>query len=100
MKRIVFLLLATFIFTVITSCANKPSEPSKAAAVIPPTNAKEEDKQWTMANKDYSATRYSSLNSITTENVKNLKVAWTFSTRVLPGPKHAPLPLGTTMYLH
>jgi len=61
---------------------------------------KEEDKQWTMQNKNYASTRYSSLNSITTDNVKNLKVAWSFSTGVLRGHEGGPLVVGSTMYVH
>jgi PQQ-dependent dehydrogenase (methanol/ethanol family) len=61
---------------------------------------KDEDKQWTMQNKNYASTRYSTLNSITTDNVKNLKVAWTFSTGVLRGHEGGPLVIGSTMYVH
>jgi len=39
-----------------------------------------DDKQWAMPSKDYSATRFSTLNQITRDNVKNLRPAWTFST--------------------
>ncbi|MEP7309767.1 MAG: methanol/ethanol family PQQ-dependent dehydrogenase [Acidobacteriota bacterium] len=61
---------------------------------------KDEDKQWTMQNKNYASTRYSTLNSITADNVKNLKVAWTFSTGVLRGHEGGPLVVGSTMYVH
>ena len=47
-----------------------------------------------------SATRYSGLSEINTENVKNLKVAWTFSTGVLRGHEGEPLVVGNTMYVH
>ena len=50
-------------------------------------SAPDADKQWTMPNKNQSATRYSALNEINTENVKNLKVAWSFSTGVCAGTK-------------
>jgi len=101
MKKTLFLLAATFMLPVITtSCANNSSEPSKAAAVIPPNAVNEEDKQWTMANKNNAATRYSTLNSINTDNVKNLRVSWTFSTGVLRGHEGGPLVIGNTMYVH
>ena len=58
------------------------------------------DKEWTMPNKNTSATRYSGLSEINTENVKNLKVAWTFSTGVLRGHEGEPLVVGSTMYVH
>src|SRR5205085_10216833 len=61
---------------------------------------KPEDNQWSMPNKDYASTRYSSLNSINTDNIKTLKVAWTFSTGVLRGHEGGPLVVGSTMYVH
>ena len=42
--------------------------------------AGEDDGEWRMAAKDYANMRYSSLERINSENVKQLKVAWTFST--------------------
>jgi len=59
-----------------------------------------DDGQWVLPAKNYSATRYSSLSQITPENVKNLKVAWTFSTGTNQGHEGAPLVVGTTMYVH
>ena len=56
--------------------------------------------QWTLPGKNYSANRYSTLNQITTRNVKNLKASWTFSLGVLRGQEGAPLVVGTTMYVH
>ncbi len=55
--------------------------------------------QWVMPGKDYALTRYSELTRITTDNVKDLTVAWTFSTGVLRGHEGAPLVVGTTMFL-
>src|SRR5713101_8570492 len=55
--------------------------------------------QWVLPGKNYSLTRYSELNQITAANVKDLKVAWTFSTGVLRGHEGAPLVVGDTMYL-
>ena len=65
-----------------------------ATATIPA-----EDGQWTMPAKDYASTRYSGLNEITTANVGNLKVAFTFSTGVNKGHEAAPLVVGSTMYI-
>src|SRR5881397_2169024 len=59
-----------------------------------------DDKQWVMPGKDYSATRFSTLNQITKDNVKNLRPAWTFSTGTLRGHEGAPLVVGSTMYVH
>ena len=44
------------------------------------TGSAADDGQWTMPARNYASTRYSGLNQITTENVKQLQVAWTFST--------------------
>jgi glucose dehydrogenase len=52
-----------------------------------------------MAAKDYASTRYSALDQITPSNVKNLKVAFTFSMGVDRGQEAAPLVIGDTMYL-
>ncbi len=56
--------------------------------------------QWVLQTGDYANQRYSKLNQINRDNVKNLKVAWTFSTGVLRGHEGSPLVVGTTMYVH
>jgi alcohol dehydrogenase (cytochrome c) len=56
--------------------------------------------QWVMPTGDYANTRYSELNQITKDNVKNLRPAWTFSTGVLRGHEGAPLVIGDIMYVH
>lgn len=58
-----------------------------------------DDGQWMRAAKTYDATRYSALDQISTKNVKNLKVAWTFSTGTTRGHEAAPLVVGDMMYL-
>src|SRR5262249_61640851 len=59
-----------------------------------------DDGQWVLPSKNYSSTRYSSLNQVTADNVKRLKSAWTFSTGALRGHEGQPLVVGTTMYVH
>ncbi|HJS59950.1 MAG TPA: methanol/ethanol family PQQ-dependent dehydrogenase [Vicinamibacteria bacterium] len=59
-----------------------------------------DDKQWAMAGKNYSSNRYSTLNQITTANVKQLRQVWSFSTGALRGHEGAPLVIGSTMYVH
>ena len=49
---------------------------------------------------DYTNQRYSKLDQINRDNVKDLKVAWTFSTGVLRGHEGSPLVIGDTMWLH
>ncbi len=56
--------------------------------------------QWVSPTGNYANHRYSGLAQINSENVKDLKVAWTFSTGVLRGHEGAPLVVGDTMYLH
>lgn len=55
---------------------------------------------WAMPTGDYANTRYSKLNQINSDNVGNMKVAWTFSTGVLRGHEGGPLIIGDTMFLH
>ena len=83
-----------------TQPANAPGTDgasSATAATTPPSPVVDADKQWTSPNKNPASTRYSSLNEINTGNVKNLKVAWTFSTGVLRGHEGGPLVGKTTM---
>jgi PQQ-dependent dehydrogenase (methanol/ethanol family) len=55
--------------------------------------------QWVMPAKNYASTRYSALDQVTTENAKNLRVAWTFSTGVNRGQEAPPIVVGDTMYV-
>jgi PQQ-dependent dehydrogenase (methanol/ethanol family) len=55
---------------------------------------------WVMPNGNYASTRYSELDQINAGNVKDLKVAWTFSTGVLRGHEGGPLVIGDVMYIH
>ena len=56
--------------------------------------------QWVMPLGNYSSTRYSELSQIDAANVKDLRVAWTFSTGVLRGHEGGPLVIGSMMYVH
>ncbi|UFZ02677.1 methanol/ethanol family PQQ-dependent dehydrogenase [Bradyrhizobium ontarionense] len=58
------------------------------------------DENWIMPGKDYNSDNYSKATQINTENVKNLKPAWTFSTGLLNGHEGAPLVVNGTMYVH
>src|SRR4051794_11065814 len=71
------------------------------AADTPPFRNTEasEDGQWLTPSKDYANTRFSGLKEITPENVKKLKVAWSFSTGISRGHEEAPLVIGDTMYV-
>ncbi|MBD8891032.1 methanol/ethanol family PQQ-dependent dehydrogenase [Labrenzia suaedae] len=56
--------------------------------------------QWVIQTGDYKNQRYSKLDQITKDNVKDLQVAWTFSTGVLRGHEGSPLVIGDVMYVH
>lgn len=56
--------------------------------------------QWANQTGDYANTRYSQLDQITRDNVKDLRVAWTFSTGVLRGHEGGPLVIDDVMYVH
>jgi PQQ-dependent dehydrogenase (methanol/ethanol family) len=56
--------------------------------------------QWVSPTQNYANTRFSTLDQINKSNVKNLQVAWTFSTGVLRGHEGGPLVIGDTMYVH
>ena len=72
---------------------------AQSVPVPPAAAAPTDDGAWSMPAKNYAATRYSSLAEITTENVKNLRVAFTFSTGVVRGHEAAPLVVNQTMYI-
>jgi PQQ-dependent dehydrogenase (methanol/ethanol family) len=55
---------------------------------------------WAQQSGDHALTRYSKLDQINTSNVKDLKVAWTFSTGVLRGHEGSPLVIGSKLYVH
>lgn len=65
----------------------------------PPEASPPDDGQWTMPAKDYANTRYSGLDQINAQNVKALKVAFTFSTGVNRGQEASPLVVDGIMYV-
>ena len=54
---------------------------------------------WPMQEGNYAGWRYSSLTQINRDNVKNLRVAWQFSTGVLRGHEGSSLVIGNHMYI-
>ena len=86
--------------------ASRPTTPAPASGQAPsgpraalPSWVPADDGQWTRPAKDYASSRYSTLNEITSENAKQLRLAFTFSTGVLKGHEAAPLVVGSTMYI-
>jgi lanthanide-dependent methanol dehydrogenase len=71
---------------------------SRAAAepMLPPGAGRGD---WTIPARDYGSTRFSPLDQITADNVKSLRLAWSFSTGVLRGHEAAPIVAGGTMYV-
>ncbi|NGO50349.1 methanol/ethanol family PQQ-dependent dehydrogenase [Allomesorhizobium camelthorni] len=63
-------------------------------------NLSADAKNWAMPTGDYANTRYSKLNQINKDNVKDLQVKWTMSTGVLRGHEGGPLVIGDVMYIH
>ena len=57
-------------------------------------------KNWAAQAGDFANHRYSELAQVNTKNVKDLQVAWTFSTGVLRGHEGSPLVIGDMMYIH
>ena len=55
---------------------------------------------WATWGGDYAGTRYSKLDQINKNNVKNLQPAWTFSTGVLRGHEGGPLVVNDVLYIH
>lgn len=55
---------------------------------------------WVMSAGDYANTRYSQLSEINLDNVKDLKMAWSFSTGVLRGHEGNSLIIDDVMYVH
>jgi PQQ-dependent dehydrogenase (methanol/ethanol family) len=58
----------------------------------------EDPGQWVMPSQNYENTRHSALDQIKTDNVANLKVAWSMSTGATRGHEGQPLVIGDTMY--
>ena len=55
--------------------------------------------EWRMQARDFASTRYSPLDQVNRDNVKRLRVAWTFSDGAPYGHEGAPLVVGSTMYV-
>src|SRR6187397_2929166 len=58
-----------------------------------------EDGNWVMPAKDYASTRFSGLDQINRDSVKQLGVTATFSTGFVRGHEAAPLVVNNTMYI-
>ncbi len=94
--RLALILAALLILQLSASIqAQTAPQPAAPSFATPPPG----DGEWTIPQKNFASTRYSDLSEINTENVKNLQVAFTFSTGVNRGQESAPLVVGGTMYV-
>ena len=76
------------------------ASPSLALANADLEKLMDNPKNWAAQAGDMYNQRYSKLKQINKANVKNMKVAWMFSTGVLRGHEGSPLVIGDMMYLH
>jgi methanol dehydrogenase (cytochrome c) subunit 1 len=58
------------------------------------------DENWVMTGKNYDSNNYSPMKQINKDNVKNLRVAWSFSTGLLHGHEGTPRVVGGVMYVN
>ncbi len=70
-----------------------------ATALLAQIQNQPDDGQWIMPAKNHASTRYSTLDQVNTQNVKNLRLAWSFSTGTTRGHEAAPLVVNNTMYI-
>ncbi len=83
--------------TPLVSASNGEAPPSSPNAALP--RGAPEAGIWPLPGRDPEGTRYSPLTEITPDNVKHLKVAWTFSTGFARGFEGQPLVVNNTMYV-
>ncbi|NOU26170.1 MAG: PQQ-dependent dehydrogenase, methanol/ethanol family [Methylotenera sp.] len=76
------------------------SIPTLAQAAPDLDRAMKNPNNWAYPRGQYNNQGYSELSQINTRNVKDLKLAWTFSTGVNRGHEGAPLVIDGVMYLH
>ena len=86
--------LSVLVFTFISTLA------SMAQAAPDLDKALANKNNWAHARGGYNNQGYSELSQINTRNVKDLKLAWTFSTGVNRGHEGAPLVIDGVMYVH
>src|SRR5690349_20386002 len=104
-RSICLLITTTFFVGVLYTVANSQDSvqwPQKESNYQPRPyqgQLQPDDGQWTRPAEDLASTRYSALDLINTNNVKNLKVAFTFSTGQQRGHEAAPLVVNNTMYI-
>ncbi len=95
MRRLAFAFLAIFALVVgLTTLYSSVRAQQRVS--LADLSANQND--WAMPSGNYADTRHSSLTQITTDNVKDLKVAWEMSTGATRGHEGQPLVIGNTLY--
>jgi lanthanide-dependent methanol dehydrogenase len=99
----------TLLVALLASCigCGKSSQPQPSPSAAPSPLASgsgvnpspDSSGDWVRPAKDYASTRFSELDQITLQSVKQLGVRGTFSTGVLRGHEAAPLVVNNTMYI-
>lgn len=84
--------------TLATLCLMSISSLTSAAPDL--DRAMQNPSNWAHARGQYNNQGYSALSQINTKNVKDLKLAWSFSTGVNRGHEGAPLVIDDVMYVH
>ena len=87
-------LVVTSLAAALLASAALAATPQPPAAAAP-----KDDNQWTMPAKNYAATRFSGLDEINGDSVKNLRVDFTFSLGTMHGVEAAPIVVDNTMYV-
>jgi len=77
------------------AAATTPAAPAPSGTIP----AGDESGDWIRPAKDFASTRFSTLDEITPESVKQLSVKTTFSTGFVRGHEAAPLVVANTMYI-
>lgn len=90
--------IKTIVACAILACGPFKSQSIYAAADL--DRAMTNPSNWAHARGQYNNQGYSALSQINTKNVKDLKLAWTFSTGVNRGHEGAPLVIDGIMYVH
>jgi lanthanide-dependent methanol dehydrogenase len=80
---------------------HKPAaeKPALASAVLVRDPAPRNPAEWPTSAGDYANTRYSPLDAIRPDNVKEMKLAWRFDTEVARGHEAAPIVVGNSMFV-
>jgi PQQ-dependent dehydrogenase (methanol/ethanol family) len=82
----------------VTACLAAAAVAAAPKPIAPPSASPPDDGNWTMPAKDHANTRFSELDQINVQNVRDLEVAFTFSTETLKGQESAVLAVDGTLF--